>query len=47
MQDLLDILLKLRDEFHYCLFCGVQVSLIVLLMIFITDVFAGISDLKH
>ncbi|KAH9737487.1 G-patch domain-containing protein [Citrus sinensis] len=23
-EDLLDILLKLRDEFHYCLFCGVQ-----------------------
>lgn len=41
MQDLLDILLKLRDEFHYCLFCGVQVSLIVLLMIFITDVLLG------
>lgn len=26
MQDLLNTLMKLRDEYHYCLFCGCQVS---------------------
>lgn len=26
MQDLHDVLMKLRDEFNYCLFCGCKVS---------------------
>ena len=26
MQDLQDILIKLREEYQYCLFCGCQVS---------------------
>lgn len=29
MQDLLNILMKLRDQFHYCLFCGCKVKKIV------------------
>jgi hypothetical protein len=29
MQGLLDVLMKLRDEFNYCLFCGCKVSKLV------------------
>ncbi|CAA2996181.1 G patch domain-containing 11 [Olea europaea subsp. europaea] len=28
-EDLLDMLMKLRNEFHYCLFCGCQVNRII------------------
>lgn len=32
MQDLLDVLMKLRDEYNYCLFCGCKVSEHVILL---------------
>lgn len=39
MQDLQEILMKLRDEHNYCLFCGCQVSENLLILLYSSSSF--------